>query len=110
MKSQISKMLKIRLKKNKDGFFEPVEIYQDQENEPQDISPALKRRARKNHGRRKTQKNKGKGKNVTLSPLQSNIQLISEKNDFDDTLFNEEIELPPIHSTIQEGKKFLKHF
>ena len=47
MKSQISKMLKIRLRKNKDGFFEPVEIYQDQENEPQDISPALKRRARK---------------------------------------------------------------
>ena len=66
-------MLKIRLRKNKKGFFEPVEIYQDQEIEPQNISPFIKRRTQKSCGKEKNKfkaKTCGKGKKVVKIQMQ----------------------------------------
>ena len=97
-------MLRIKLRKNKEGFYEPIEINKNQN----DISPIAKGREksrgkRKNCGKGKKQ-SQGKDTDVTLSPIQSNIKLTAEKKDFDDTLLNTEFDVPPIHSTIHEGK------
>ena len=88
-------MFKIKLRKNNEGAYEIFHDRQIADGPIADIAKGRRRRHGKLHGKAKSSKKgqiQSKETDVSISQMQSNVQLHEEKNDFEDSLLLNDLE------------------